>query len=336
MKKVAINGFGRIGRLVFKELMAIDDIVEVIAINDLSTPKELAYLLKYDTVHGRYSDEPKVDGDYLVIGSHRIKILSERDASLLPWEDMEIDVVVECTGVYTKYEEAKKHVEAGARCVIISAPGKGEMKTIVYGVNENTIDGNEQVLSAASCTTNCLAPVLKVLDDNFGVKMGFMTTVHAYTNDQVNLDVQHKKGYMTRRGRACALNMIPTSTGAGTAIDKVIPALKGKISGSAIRVPIGDGSMIDLSLCLKKEVTAEKINDLFRQNANETLEYTEDPIVSSDIVGSKCGALIDGLLTDVISSENGQLVKVVAWYDNELGYSCQLVRTLKYYLKLQK
>lgn len=330
-KKVVINGFGRIGRLAFRELIN-DENVELVAINDLSDAEELAYLLKYDTVHGRYNGEVKSEGEYLVCDGRKVRVLAEKDAALLPWKDLEVDLVLECTGAYTKLEDAKKHIQAGAKHVIISAPGKGEMKTIVYGVNEDELDGTEEVISAASCTTNCLAPVLKVLNDEFGIDYGFMTTVHAYTNDQVNLDLHHKKGYMTRRGRACAANIIPTSTGAATAIGKVIPELEGKMSGNALRVPVSDGSMIDLSLKLNKRVSIDEINDAFKSKVNETLNFTMEPVVSSDIIAEKCGALVDGLLTDVLSTDKGDLVKVVAWYDNEYGYTVQMVRTIKYLL----
>ncbi len=329
-KRIAINGFGRIGRLAYKKLLD-DETLEVVAINDLTTPEDLAYLLKYDTIHGGLGCDVSVEGDELVVGKVRTKIFAERDAKKLPWKELDIDLVLECTGAYTKLEDAKSHIEAGAKHVLISAPGKGDMKTVVYGVNEDVLDGTEEVVSAASCTTNCLAPVLHVLENEYGIESGFMTTVHAYTNDQVNLDVQHKKGYMTRRGRACALNIIPSSTGAASAIGKVIPKLEGKLLGSALRVPVGDGSLVDLTLKLEKRTTKEAINALFEKNANEVIGITYDPIVSSDIVGSSTGALVDGLLTEVLDTEDGQLVKVVAWYDNEMGYTTQMVRTMKYF-----
>lgn len=333
-KRIAINGFGRIGRLAYKELLN-DKGLEVVAINDLSSAEELAYLLKYDSVHGKIDEKVEVSNGEIVCGTQHTKIFAIKDALELPWKELEIDLVLECTGVYTKLEEARKHIEAGAKHVMISAPGKGEMKTIVYGVNEKTLDGKEEVISAASCTTNCLAPVLAVLNDEFGIDFGYMTTIHAYTNDQVNLDVQHKKGYMTRRGRACALNIIPSSTGAASAIGKVIPALEGKLSGSALRVPIGDGSLIDLTLKLKKATTKEEINRVFTARSNdEVLSITTDPIVSSDVIGNKTGALVDGLLTEVLKTEDGELVKVVAWYDNELGYTAQMIRTMKHFVNI--
>lgn len=334
-KRIAINGFGRIGRLAYKELLN-DEELEVVAINDLTSPEDLAYLLKYDSVHGRLNEEVHIEGDEIVCKDIHTKIFAIRDARELPWKELKIDIVLECTGVYTKLEDAKSHIEAGAKHVLISAPGKGEMKTVVYGVNESILDGTEEVVSAASCTTNCLAPVLNILNGEYGVESGFMTTVHAYTNDQVNLDVQHKKGYMTRRGRACALNIIPSSTGAASAIGKVIPELNGKLLGSALRVPVGDGSMIDLTLKLRKKVTKEEINDLFEKNVDDVLNVTKDPIVSSDVIGQKCGSLVDLLLTEVLDVEDGQLVKVVAWYDNEGGYTAQMIRTMKHLCSLQK
>lgn len=327
MKRIAINGFGRIGRLVFRILEEEKD-VEVVAINDLSTPEELAYLLKYDTNHRMYDGEINYDDENIYVNGRRVHVYKEMDPHNLPWKELNIDVVLECTGKFTSKEGAMAHIEAGAKKVLISAPGKGDMKTVVYNVNEKIIDDSDVVVSAASCTTNCLAPVLKVLDDNFGVVKGNMTTVHAYTNDQATLDVPHKKGILERRGRACAMNMVPTSTGAAKAIGKVLPRLDGRILGLAIRVPVSDGSLVDLVVELDKKTTKEQINDTFKKNVNETLHYTEDPIVSSDIISSTCGATVDGNLTNVIEVDNKQLVHVIAWYDNEMGYSYQMVRTL--------
>ena len=327
--KVAINGFGRIGRIVFSLLEEVDN-VEVVAINDLTSAKELAYLLKYDSVHRKNSYVVSYDEDYLLINNKKIKVFNEANIDALPWKELEVDYVLECTGKFTKEDLALKHIEAGARKVIVSAPCKGDVKTIVYNVNENILDGTEKVISAASCTTNCLAPVLKVLDDNFKVLRGFMTTIHAYTNDQVILDVSHKKGIESRRGRAAALNIIPTETGAASAIGKVLPSLDGKLSGSAMRVPVSDGSVIDITLELDKKVTKEEINNDFKESINETLNYTEDPIVSSDVIWCSCGALVDGLLTNVLETDDKRLVKVVAWYDNEFGYSSQMVRLISY------
>ncbi len=329
MIKVAINGFGRIGRLVFR-LMEDDPNFEVVAINDITEPEQLAYLLKYDTSHKNYRiDEITYGEDYIQVGDHKIKICKELDPANLPWRELEIDEVFECTGKFVKYEDAHKHIEAGAKKVIISAPGKGDMKTIVYNVNSDTLDGSEEIISAASCTTNCLAPVAKVLDEVFGIEKGFMTTVHAYTNDQTILDVAHKKGIKARRGRAGAANIIPASTGAAVAVGKVLPNLLGKLDGMAFRVPVTDGSVVDLTVELKRNVTVEEVNNALKSASNETLGFTMDPIVSSDIIGSHYGSLVDGLCTTLIEVDGKQMVKVVAWYDNEMSYSTQMVRTAK-------
>jgi len=286
MIKVAINGFGRIGRLVFR-LMEEDKEVEIVAINDLTDAEQLAYLLKYDTNHRNYRiDEITNDEEHIIVNGRKIKVYKEMDPENLPWEELGVDVVYECTGKFTDKEKAMSHIHAGAKKVVISAPSKGDVKTIVYNVNEETLTGEEQIISAASCTTNCLAPVLKVLDDAFGIEKGFMTTVHAYTNDQATLDVPHKKGIKARRGRAAAANIIPASTGAASAIGKVIPSLEGKLQGAAMRVPVPTGSVIDLVLELKTNVTKEQINEELKRNTNETLEWTMDPIVSSDIIGA--------------------------------------------------
>ena len=328
--KVAINGFGRIGRLVFR-LMNNDPKMEVVAINDLTNAEELAYLLKYDTNHRNYEvDSIKNDGENIIVHGKKIRVYSEKDPHDLPWKELGIDVVMECTGLFTDYDKAHAHIEAGAKKVIISAPAKGNLKTVVYNVNQDILDGNEDVISAASCTTNCLAPVLKIINDNIGIEKGFMTTVHAYTNDQATLDVAHKKGMYSRRGRACAANIVPASTGAASAIGAVIPELKGKLDGTAMRVPVPTGSVIDLVLELKHNTTKEEINELFKNNQSETIMYTEDPIVSSDVIGLMYGAVVDGLSTNVLDVDGKQLVKIVAWYDNEMGYSAQMVRTAKY------
>lgn len=334
MIKVAINGFGRIGRLVFR-LMEENNDFEVVAINDLTDAEQLAYLLKYDTNHRNYrTDEISFEGNDIIVGEHKVKVFAEMDPKNLPWKDLDIDIVMECTGKFVSKDAAMEHIDAGAKKVIISAPAKGDLKTIVYNVNHNILDGSEQVISAASCTTNCLAPVLDILNKEFGIEKGFMTTVHSYTNDQVILDVAHKKGIKARRGRAGAANIIPSSTGAASAIGAVIPELKGKLDGSALRVPTPDGSVVDLTLELFKSVTAEEINKAFENNQSETIKFTMDPIVSSDIIGSRVGALVDGLLTNILTVEGRQLVKVVAWYDNEMGYSAQMVRTAYYLGKL--
>ncbi len=333
MIKVAINGFGRIGRLVFR-IMEEDNDFEVVAINDLTEPEQLAYLLKYDTSHRKYLPEDiKYDDEGIIVKGRKIKVFAEMDPNNLPWEELEVDEVFECTGKFTNKEKAMAHINAGAKKVIISAPAKGDLKTIVYGVNEHTLDGTEEIISAASCTTNCLAPVVKVLNDEFKIKKGYMTTVHAYTNDQAMLDVAHKKGAKSRRGRAAAANIVPSTTGAASALGKVIPELDGKLDGSALRVPVTTGSVVDLTLQLGTKTTAEEINMLFKEKQNQTLGYTEDPIVSSDIIGDTHGGVVDGLLTQVLDTEDGQLVKVVAWYDNEMSYSAQMVRTAKYLLK---
>ena len=268
MIKVAINGFGRIGRLCFR-LMEENEEFEVVAINDLTDAEQLAYLLKYDTNHRNYRiDEITSDGDYIVIGDRRVKVYSEKDPAMLPWKDLDIDVVFECTGLFTSEEKAMAHINAGAKHVIISAPAKGDIKTIVYNVNHETLTGDEKIISAASCTTNCLAPVVDVLDKEFGINKGYMTTVHAYTNDQVTLDVAHKKGINARRGRACAANIVPTSTGAASAIGKVCPNLDGKLEGTAMRVPVPTGSVVDLVLELGRNTTTEEINE-YATNLNK-------------------------------------------------------------------
>lgn len=334
MTRVAINGFGRIGRLVFR-LMEDNPELDVVAINDLTDAEQLAYLLKYDTSHRIYMpDEITFQNNDLVVKGRHIPVFSEKDPSKLPWKELCIDQVFECTGVFTEKEKAYAHIEAGAKHVIISAPAKGEVKTIVHGVNESVLDGTEEIVSAASCTTNCLAPVLSILERTFGIHSGYMTTIHAYTGDQAVLDIAHKKGIYSRRGRAAAANIVPTSTGAASAIGLVIPELKGKMDGNAVRVPTTTGSLIDLTLKLKKTVTVEEINCAFKNNQSEAIHYTEDPIVSSDVIGSHVGALVDGLLTDILDVNGEQLVKVVAWYDNEMGYSAQMVRMATYFAQV--
>jgi len=326
--KVAINGFGRIGRLALRLMIENNDF-EVVAINDLTDAKTLAHLFKYDSAQGRFNGEIEVKDGAFVVNGKEIKVTAERNPEALPWGELGVDVVLECTGLFTSLEGAHKHIEAGAKKVIISAPGKGDMKTIVYNVNSDILDGSEEVISAASCTTNCLAPVLKVLEDNIGIVKGYMTTVHAYTNDQATLDIAHKKGIRARRGRACAQNIVPASTGAASAIGKVIPSLLGKMDGNAFRVPVPDGSVVDITLELSRNTTVEEINELFTNNQSESLKITMDPIVSSDVLGKKVGALVDGLSTSVLESEGRQLVKVIAWYDNEMGYTAQMMRTAK-------
>ena len=333
MIKVAINGFGRIGRLVFR-IMEEDPEFEVVAINDLTDAEQLAYLLKYDTNHRNYRvNDISFEGNEIIVGNRRIKVFAEIDPANLPWAELGVDEVFECTGHFTKKAAAMAHITAGAKRVIISAPAKGDLKTIVYNVNEDILDGTEQIISAASCTTNCLAPVAKVINDEFKIVKGYMTTVHAYTNDQTILDVAHKKGIKARRGRAGAMNIVPSSTGAASALGLVIPSLAGKLDGSALRVPTPTGSVVDLTLELGRNTTIEEINEVIKSHTNETLGFTTDPIVSTDIIGSHLGGLVDGLLTNVLEVDGKQLVKVVAWYDNEMGYSSQMVRTAKYLMK---
>ena len=330
MIRVAINGFGRIGRIAFREMITGSDF-DIVAINDLTNAEQLCHLVKYDTVHrSLHEDEISFEGDSLVIaGTKKIKVYAEKDPVNLPWKELNIDLVLECTGVFTKLEDAHKHIEAGAKKVLISAPGKGDMKTIVYGVNDNILDGSEVVVSGASCTTNCLAPVLKVINDEFGIEKGFMSTVHAFTNDQETLDISHKKGIYARRGRAASQNIIPATTGAASAIGLVIPELQGKLDGLAYRVPVPDGSLIDVTLELKNTPSVDEINNAFLSHQSESLKFTKDPVVSSDIIGKRYGALVDGLLTNFVEVDGKRLYKIVAWYDNELGYTAQMLRTAK-------
>ena len=297
----------------------------------MTSAEDLAYLVKYDTVHGSFhEDEIKAEGNEIVVaGVKRIKVFSETDPANLPWGELGVDLVLECTGKFTAKEDAMKHITAGAKKVLISAPGKGEMKTVVYGVNDNVLTNEDVIVSAASCTTNCLAPVLNILQKNIGIKKGFMTTVHAYTNDQATLDIAHKKGIKSRRGRTCAQNIVPSSTGAAKAIGLVIPELLGKLDGNALRVPTADGSVVDLTLELSRNTSVEEINKLFMDNQNETIKFTIDPIVSSDCVGKKFGAIVDGLSTSIVEADGSQLVKIIAWYDNEYGYTAQMLRTAK-------
>jgi len=334
MIKVAINGFGRIGRIAFRQ-MIVDADFDIVAINDLTGAEDLAYLLKYDTNHRSFhEDEITFEGDEIVIcGKKRVKVYSEKDPANLPWGELGVDLVLECTGLFTSEEKASAHLKAGAKKVLISAPAKGDVKTVVYNVNHNIINGNDTIISGASCTTNCLAPVLDLINKEFGIEKGFMTTVHAYTNDQATLDIAHKKGIKSRRGRACAANIVPATTGAASAIGLVIPDLLNKLDGNAVRVPVSDGSLIDVTLELKKNTSIEEINKVFENNKSETIDITMDPVVSSDILGKKLGALVDGLSTNVIEVNGKQLVKILAWYDNEYGYTAQMLRTAKVMFK---
>jgi glyceraldehyde 3-phosphate dehydrogenase len=330
MVRVAINGFGRIGRLAFREMITGTDF-DVVAINDLSNAEDLAYLVKYDTAHGTFHEnEISFDENNIIVGGiKKIRVFAEKDPSNLPWRDLNIDLVLECTGHFTDKTGMQKHIDAGAKKVLLSAPGKDEMPTIVYNVNENTLVDTDTIVSAASCTTNCLAPVVDVLNKEFGIEKGFMSTIHAFTNDQATQDVAHSKGIKSRRGRSCNSNIVPTSTGAAKAIGLVVPDLLGRMDGVAYRVPVIDGSMIDLALEFKRNVTKEEVNEALKNHQNETLKFTMEPLVSSDVINRPIGALVDGLLTQVIEVDGKQMVKVVAWYDNETGYTSQMLRTAK-------
>ncbi len=324
--KIGINGFGRIGRLVFRRCLELGGF-DFVGINDLTDAKTLAHLLKYDSVHGRFNGDITVEGDDIIVNGDRIKITAEKDPAKLNWGGLGAEVIIESTGVFRTQEACMKHVEAGAKKVILTVPPKGEVDgMVVLGVNDDVLTGEEKVLSNASCTTNCLAPMVKVLNDAFGLEKGFMTTVHSYTNDQRLLDLPHSD---LRRARAAAVSIIPTSTGAAKAVGKVIPELSGNLDGFALRVPTPNGSITDLVATLKKEVTAEEVNAAFKEAANGPmkgiLEYTEDPIVSADIIGNPHSNIFDSLLT----MANGNYVKVVGWYDNEYGYSCRVVDLIK-------
>ena len=325
--KVAINGFGRIGRLAFRRIQNVKGI-EVVAINDLTDNKMLAHLLKYDSTQGRFEGDVDYTDDKFIVNGKEIKTFAEPDPSKLPWGDLGVDVVLECTGFFTDAAKATAHIHAGAKKVLISAPGKGDLKTIVYNVNHKILDGSEKIVSGASCTTNCLAPMAKVLNDKFGIEQGLMTTIHAYTGDQNTLDAPHRKGDL-RRARASAVSIVPNTTGAAKAIGEVIPELKGKLDGAAQRVPVPTGSITELVSVLNKKVTVEEVNQAMKDAQNESFGYTEDPIVSADVVGITYGSLFDATLTKVQEVGGKQLVKTVAWYDNEMSYTCQLVRTLQ-------
>ncbi|MCB9865514.1 MAG: type I glyceraldehyde-3-phosphate dehydrogenase [Phycisphaerales bacterium] len=333
--KVGINGFGRIGRLAFRAMCARGSEFEIVAINDLADAKALALLLKYDTVHGRFNGTVQAEGDTILVNGKAVKVLSERSPANLPWGKMGVDVALESTGIFTKKESEKggygDHLKAGARKVVLSAPAKDDPDlTVVFGVNEKKISAEQKTFSNASCTTNCLAPVAKVLHDTFGIEEGLMTTIHAYTNDQQVADQIHKD---PRRARAAAQNIIPTTTGAARAVGKVIPELNGKLNGFAVRVPVPDGSCVDLTATLKKKVTAAEINDAIKAAAQGpmkgVLEYSEDPLVSSDIVGNPHSSIFDALSTMTMPADGGKMVKVVSWYDNEWGYSMRTADLIK-------
>lgn len=330
MIRVAINGFGRIGRIAFRQMATSSDF-DIVAVNDLSDAEELTHLLKYDTVHGNYHlNEITHDNESIILaGKKRIRVFSEKEPEKLPWRELNIDLVLECTGAFTKLEDAMKHITAGAKKVLLSSPGKGDMKTVVYGVNDGILDGGELIVSASSCTTNALAPVLKVINDNFGIEKGFMSTIHAITNDQVTLDISHKKGIKPRRGRAASQNIIPTSTGAASSIGLVIPELNGKMDGISYRVPVPNGSLIDVVLELTRDASIEEINNVLKTMQSAALGYTEDPIVSSDIIGTTKGGVVDSLLTKKVQVNNRSLYKIVGWYDNEYGYTAQMLRVAR-------
>lgn len=332
MVKVAINGFGRIGRLVYRQIFNMEG-VEVVAINDLTSPAVLAHLLKYDSAQGRFENEVTATENSIIVNGHEVKIYAQRDPAQIPWGSHGVDVVIESTGFFTDKEKAAAHITAGAKRVVISAPGTGEMKTIVFNVNHAILDGTETIISCASCTTNCLAPMAKVMNDNYGIVTGFMTTIHAYTNDQNTLDAPHPKGDL-RRARAAAANIVPNSTGAAKAIGLVLPELKGKLDGSAQRVPVITGSLTELTTILTKKVTVDEVNVAMKAASNESFGYTEDEIVSSDVIGTHFGSLFDATQTKVITVGETQLVKTVCWYDNEMSYVSQLVRTVKHFAGL--
>jgi glyceraldehyde 3-phosphate dehydrogenase len=331
---IAINGLGRIGRPVLK--LVLENKLNVVAVNDLTDPKTLAYLIKYDSVYGRYNKKVKAGKDFISIGNKKIKIFSEKEPSNLPWKKLKIDLVIESTGLFTDRKNASKHLKAGAKKVLISAPAKNPDITIVPGVNHEKLKKEHKIISVASCTTNCLAPVAKVLNDKFKIKKGYMTTIHAYTNDQKILDVPHKK---LRRARAAAQNIIPTTSGATTSVAEVIPELKGRLDGLALRVPVACGSIVDFVAELEKFISIKEINQEFKKQANGKLkgilQYTEDEIVSSDVIGNPHSSIFDAKSTQIIGENNkGNFVKVLSWYDNEYGYSCRMVDVIKMLKKM--
>ncbi|MCY7438958.1 MULTISPECIES: glyceraldehyde-3-phosphate dehydrogenase [Bacillus] len=326
--KAAINGFGRIGRMVFRKAM-LDDQIQIVAVNASYPAETLAHLIKYDTNHGRYECDVTAEDDALIVNGKRVHLLNNRDPKQLPWGELGIDIVIEATGKFNSKDQAMGHIDAGAKKVVLTAPGKNEDVTIVMGVNEDDLDPEKHVvISNASCTTNCLAPVVKLLDDEFGIDNGLMTTVHAYTNDQKNIDNPHKD---LRRARACAQSIIPTTTGAAKALSLVLPHMKGKLHGLALRVPVSNVSMVDLVVDLKKDVTAEEVNAAFATASKTSLagilDYTDEPLVSTDFNTNPYSAVVDGLTTMVME---GRKVKVLAWYDNEWGYSCRVVDLVKF------
>jgi len=330
--KVAINGFGRIGRLVYRQIYKMEGI-DVVAINDLTSPKVLAHLLKYDSAQGRFGEDVTSTEDSIVVNKDTIRIYAQKDPAQIPWKDHDVDVVLECTGFFADKAKAEAHLKAGAKRVVISAPATGDLKTIVFNVNHNLLDGSETVISCASCTTNCLAPMAQVLDEKYGIANALMTTIHAYTNDQNTQDAPHPKGDL-RRARAAAQNIVPNTTGAAKAIGLVLPNLKGKMDGTAQRVPVLTGSLTELTSILNKKVTVDEVNAAMKAASNESFGYTTDEIVSSDIIGINYGSLFDATQTRVQTLGDTQLVRTVSWYDNEMSYVSQLVRTVKYFAGL--
>ncbi len=332
--KVAINGFGRIGRLVYRQIYDMKGI-DVVAINDLTSPAVLAHLLKYDSAQGRFGQDVKSTENAIVVNGDEVKVYAQKDPAQIPWASHDVDVVIECTGFFTDKAKAEAHLTAGAKRVVISAPATGDLKTVVFNVNHAILDGSETVISCASCTTNCLAPMAKTLNDSFGIVTGIMSTIHAYTNDQNTLDAPHPKGDL-RRARAAASNIVPNSTGAAKAIGLVLPELKGKLDGGAQRVPVITGSVTELYSILSKTVTVEEINTAMKAASNESFGYTEDEIVSSDVIGINFGSLFDATQTKVMTMGDKQMVKTVSWYDNEMSYVSQLVRTVQHFAGLIK
>ena len=330
--KVAINGFGRIGRLVFRQIHNMEGI-DVVAINDLTNPATLAHLLKYDSAQGRFEEKVTHTENAIVVNGHEIKVHAQKDPAQIPWGSHDVDVVIESTGFFADKDKAEAHIKAGAKRVVISAPATGDLKTVVFNVNHQILDGKETIISCASCTTNCLAPMAKALNDKYGIVTGIMSTIHAYTNDQNTLDAPHPKNDL-RRARAAAANIVPNSTGAAKAIGLVLPELKGKLDGGAQRVPVITGSVTELYTILEKTVTAEEINATMKAASNESFGYNEDEIVSSDVIGIRFGSLFDATQTKVQTIGDKQLVKTVSWYDNEMSYVSQLVRTVHYFAGL--
>ncbi|HRN91628.1 MAG TPA: type I glyceraldehyde-3-phosphate dehydrogenase [Ferruginibacter sp.] len=330
--KVAINGFGRIGRLVFRQIYNMKGI-DVVAINDLTSPKVLAHLLKYDSAQGRFDQDVQATENAIMVNNEEVKVYAQKDPANIPWGQHDVDVVIECTGFFTDKDKAAAHLTAGAKRVVISAPATGDLKTVVFNVNHQVLDGTETIISCASCTTNCLAPMAKALNDNFKIITGIMSTIHAYTNDQNTLDAPHPKGDL-RRARAAAANIVPNSTGAAKAIGLVLPELNGKLDGGAQRIPVITGSVTELYSILEKTVSAADVNMVMKKASNESFGYTEDEIVSSDVIGIRYGSLFDATQTKVMTVDDKQIVKTVSWYDNEMSYVSQLVRTVNYFAGL--